>query len=310
VATYGNGFIQCSPDGSSWLLRTEGDRATHRETIHFSRLAPEPLERSLPLPDSAGPPGADYHYQVTFAELAPDGRHALLALQRVPRGTWWTWPDRNHIASDPCRLEWWDVEQGRCLAVWNESAEEPSLAGIALTEDARFAVTPSGEGTKVWRVATGTVEHAWPRRADAINSGVIWTPDRRHLVRYSEGELQNGRLFIPMTPVLDIHETNTGRLVQHLELKRNWQQPNQAIPLAFHWETGWLAAKTTDGKNELQCWNLKTGQLWAYWQPHGRATFSAAFSHDGQLLVTASEGTLRLWPLPLLQREVQALERD
>jgi DNA-directed RNA polymerase specialized sigma24 family protein len=34
-----------------------------------------------------------------------------------------------------------------------------------------------------------------------------------------------------------------------------------------------------------------------------------SFSHDGKLLVTARDGTLRLWPLPQLQGEVEQLHR-
>ena len=121
--------------------------------------------------------------------------------------------------------------------------------------------------------------------------GVIFTPDRKHLLRYRNGELRNGFVYATNT-VLDIHEISSGRLVQNLEL-RDWSTLNSVTPLAVHLGEGWLAASRQQGASTvLEMWELKTGKLWAQWSPHDGAPFSASFSHDGRLLVTHSERTL------------------
>ncbi len=294
-------------DGSIWVTRMEMDKVTHRQTLHLKRLEPHPLERSLTLRETTIPPeGKGEYRQVKSASVTADGKHVLFALERVeaiprPEG-----PPGIHYTGE-CRLEWWDVEEGRRAAVWNQGTDEVNLLMADMVADGRYAVTQSEAGIKVWNADTGKVEHSWPV-ASPMLGGVIFTPDRKHLLRYRNGELRNGFVYATNT-VLDIHEISSGRLVQNLEL-RDWSTLNSVTPLAVHLGEGWLAASRQQGASTvLEMWELKTGKLWAQWSPHDGAPFSASFSHDGRLLVTHSERTLRLWPLPLLRRGVEELTR-
>ena len=158
-------------------------------------------------------------------------------------------------------------------------------------------------GSKLWDVANGKIKESFPFY---LAGGYCLSPDRRHLCRYTMGEIRDGILREKNT-VLDIQELATGQLVQHLELPGDGYN-FRSRPFAFHLQTGHLATSKEDGGLEL--WNLKTGKVWAQWQPHEAAFLpGAALSLDGQLLVTSSGNAMRLWPLPYLQQEVEKLAR-
>jgi WD40 repeat protein len=263
----------------------------------------------LHLPETATTPAGaagDYR-QVLFGSVTRDGRHALLALQRIARTPLVDQPGWTDNPTGACRLECWDLDQAQRLRVWNEADDEPNLLSLTLVEEGQFAVTHNAKGYKIWTVPDGkvTFEQDWPVPAP-LAKGVLFTPDRRYLASYRTGEQQAAMMFRDTNTALEIREIRTAQLVQRLELT-DWSSPNTSWPLALHREADWLAADNHKGGLEL--YSLKTGKLWAYWTPHDGAPFSATFSPDGQLLVTASEGSLRLWPLPLLRREVEELER-
>jgi WD40 repeat protein len=211
-----------------------------------------------------------------------------------------------------CRLEWWDLKQDQPLLLTKNLADEQRLDGIAITSDGSFAIAYGNKSVQSWNLTAAKLEREWPVKQDAMQQGVIVTPDQRYFARYCGGEIRSrtGALIFQATnTVIDIHEIRTGQLVQHLELKKDWREPSQqARPVALHLEAGWLIAK--DEKNELQLWSLKTGQLWASLAAHDGAPFSASFSQDGRSLVTAGPGVLRLWPLPLIEQEVLELQKQ
>jgi WD40 repeat protein len=299
-------------EGFLWGTRIEMDRETFRQTLHLKRSVPRPLERSLTLPETAAPraAGKGEFYRVRLTLPASDGRHVLVVLERVAWHPGAKEPPALNIASG-CRLEWWDVEEGRRLAVWNEQSEEHDLYEVTLVPGDRFAVTRSRDSIKVWNVDTGKVDQDLPIPKWLTGNGVLFTPDGQYLVCYSSGKLLDGKSIQRTNTVLDIHKVSTGERVQHLEL-RDWSTLNDVTPLAVHFDAGWLVAQRwgpREGAVQLELWDLKTGKLWAFWTPHDGAPFAASFSHDGRLLVTHRDGELRLWPLPLLQQGMEEVTR-
>ncbi len=296
-------WVRFAPDGSRWLIRYPivGDAAAG-QTVQAERIGSDPLKRSLVLPGSKAPPGGKGEgRQVSHIAMSQDGIHALLSTRRVEFN-----PPADPVYGNEYLLEWWDLAEGKRLAVWNEGAPEKDLLQITLVADGRFALTLCrSESSKLWDIASGTIKETLPSQFDKVRTcGHCLSPDHRHLCRFiiTREEIDRKHVAKRKPTVVDIHEIATGQLVQHLTLKDaygGWD----ASPVAFHLETGWLAAKSGA---YMELWNLKTGELWARWL---HESGFVAISHDGQILATTSGNMLRLWPLPYLKQEVEKLER-
>ena len=299
------GEVIWNSDDSPWVASIQFDTLTGLQTFTAKHLSTPPLERFLPLPETRYPPGArGSHLRAQHAVLAANGRQALVATERVEMQPFTEINGFQEHYKGKCRLEWWDFEEGRRLAIWNESAEEDGLAHMTLAGDGRFVVTEGAKTVKVWNVATGQVEHQWP--TEEPFTGVLFTPDRRHLARFSTGTW-HGRGPSEHSIGLEIYDLVIGRLVRNMELK-DYHSQNRTRPIALHPGGSWLATYD-DQHHLLELWNLTTGKLWAAWTPHEGAQCMASFSPDGKLLITGGGGSLRLWPLDWLRDEVTLLER-
>jgi WD40 repeat protein len=288
---------QFAADGSRWLMRFSV--AQGGQLVDAKRLEPDPLTRSLVLPDSKAPPGGKGECRhVDHVAMSPDGKHALLATRRIEFR-----PQTNPVFGNDYLLEWWDLAEGKRLSVWNESSPENNVFGIKLVADGRVALTNADSGLKLWDVASGKIKETLPASIGQAG-GLCLSPDLRHWCRFTVAEMDAVTLKRSKPTVLDFYEIATGQLVQHLEL-RDWHGGWGSV--AFHLQTGWLAASNGP---YVELWNLKTGKLWARWQPHeGGVLGHVTLSHDGQILATTSGTMLRLWPVQYLEQEVEKLER-
>jgi hypothetical protein len=296
------------PDGSAGRAWVTTDNRTRRQTLYLKLLDPASSERALELKETGLAPGAMGDYlQLARADFAPDGRRVLLGLEsweRVPLQMGWQdrYKDFNRLA----RLEWWDVEDGRRLAVLDGAGKNQGQYmpwGMRLAGTGESAVVHGYENITIWNVANGNVVQHWPRDT-TVALMAVFTPDGRYLASVRSGEWVNERSIVGTKTKVDIYEISTGRLVQSRELSDSGDSISPTA-IALHLESGWLALKRGD---RLELWNLQTGALWAWWVPHEGADFTSVFSHDGKLLVTASAGTIRLWPLQQLQRQVESWE--
>jgi WD40 repeat protein len=289
------GDVMCAGDDSIWVSKLESEKATAQQTLRLKRLAPQPGEWLLPIPETSVPKNSADFRQVKIFAVTSTPPRALLVLERVkaspPDGGRARWTTGG--ASPPCRLEWWDVEQRRRLAVWNESAEEP-IDFIELSPDGSRAITRNFNASKIWNVETGRIEHEAPGTAAG---GAIFTPDGRYLAHFQCGTESKGRIDLKPTEI-EIQEVATGQTVQRRKLDFYTR------PLALHQGKGWLVAQA----GQLTLWDLKRGKLWAQWGADENVLSAAHFSRDGNLLITVEDATLRLWPLPYLQAELDKLQ--
>jgi hypothetical protein len=118
-----------------------------------------------PIPGSKEKAGAksEFHW-VNHVVMSQNGRHALLSVRRV----------KSTPKAGEYRLEWWDLAEGKRLAVWNEATPEKDLYWITVVANGRFALTQSyRQDSKVWNVADGKIKETLPSRFDRPRSEVL-----------------------------------------------------------------------------------------------------------------------------------------
>jgi WD40 repeat protein len=193
------------------------------------------------------------------------------------------WEKNWHSSSRPV-IELWNYQEGKRLAVLGLCAGQC----MQFSPDGhRFAL--SRGSLEIWDTATCQVEKMLrPRTADELT----FSPDGRRLLAANVG--QDATLF----------DVNTGREVQAWQFKKgDWQ----AFALG---PDGSLVASGGDDRM-IHLWDAATGRELARWQGHDGGLTALLFSRDGKTLYSGSQdGTLKLWNLPILRKELRALEMD
>ena len=289
-----------APDGSRWLTRFSIRKgAATSQSVRVQRLGPDPLKRSLVLPESNAPPGGKgAGRNVSHIQMSQDGRHALLSTRSVEFNA-----PTEPIYGHDYLLEWWDLAEGKRLTVWNEGSPEKDLYAVTLVADGRFALTRSWMDAKAWDVADGKIKDTLSSQFGGLTGGLALSPDRRHLCHYVTAEIGADGLSKLKPTVLDIYEIATGKIVHHLELQ---DRHGGWGPIAFHLEAGWLAARHGGARRTVEPQNRQiVGALAAARRFRGRRCgLQPRRPNPGD----HERHHVRLWPLPYLQQEIEKLE--
>ncbi|WP_437589434.1 AAA family ATPase [Sorangium sp. So ce1000] len=154
-----------------------------------------------------------------------------------------------------------------------------AVAGVAMTQDGRFAVSGSWDKTlKVWDLATGQLLRTLAGHADSVN-GVAVTSDGRIAVSASSDK------------TLKVWNLVTGQFLRTLE-----GHTERVFGVAVTLD-GRIAASAS-GDKTLKAWDLATGQLLRTLEGHTASVFGVAVTSDGHIAVSASsDDTLKVWDL-------------
>jgi len=246
-------------------------------------------------------------------------------------------PDGRRVvtASDDNTARVWDAENGELLAIL-EGHTEPVLSA-ALSPNGRQLVTSSADHTaRLWNVETGKQSAILQEHSDIVRSAAF-SPDGGRVVTASDDRTarvwnaQTGK----QTAILEGHDRRVrsaafspdGRQVLTASddtTARLWdaETGNPMAVIEGHTQPLRSAAFSPDGTrvivttsrgNTARLWNLESGNSavlqgnFRDLQGHSAAIGSAAFSRDGQLVVTASgDKTARIWDAQTA-RQVAAL---
>ena len=233
--------------------------------------------------------------------------------------------------SHPCGiLELWNYREGKRLAILGrqggdgpfqlgtgrfEPGGRQALDGAAAEcfqfspDGRRFAVSqaehgPAAGALQIWDTASVKVEKVLGATEKATRPDgtkitlkfaakkLTFSPDSRRLLAVNAGV--GASLF----------DVDTGREVQSWKIKKgDWQ----AIALN---PEGTLAAAGGEDKM-LHLWDVASGKELARWQGHDGGVTALLFSRDGHTLYSGSQdGVLKLWHLPLIRKELRALDLD
>jgi WD40 repeat protein len=201
-------------------------------------------------------------------------------------------------------LELWNYHEGKRLAILGMQGESFQFS----PDNRRIALSTSGDINKIgmgdinrvndsliggslqiWNMATHQVERVL--RSHAADK-LTFSPDGRLLLAVNAGE--GATLF----------DVDSGREVQTWKIKRgDWQ--------AFAMSPDGKVVASGGEDKMLHFWDVADGRELARWQGHDGGVTALLFSQDGQTLYSGSQdGVLKLWHLPLIRKELRALDLD
>ena len=176
----------------------------------------------------------------------------------------------------------WDARAGTHLHTLKGHAH--IVSGAAFSPDGKSAATVSSDTLRIWDVHTGTVLKTVNPQQGSLRS-VAYSPDQKKIAVGTLG--QSAALL----------DASTGALLQtyQIEEERNSGDYGGFTSLAFSSDGQTLAASFNQ---TIWLWNIETGALQNAIKGHGDIVTGAAFSSDGQRLLSGSlDGSMLLWEL-------------
>ena len=178
------------------------------------------------------------------------------------------------------------LSYGRALA-----GHTGTVFSAAFSPDGKMVVTASNDNTaRLWRASTGTLLHTLVGHTGAVNSAAF-SPDGRMVVTASTDG--TARLW----------QASTGKLLHTLASHTGMVfsaafSPDGKMVVTTNRDTTASPGRTVGLSRDeaVRLWQASTGTLLHTLTDHMGLVFSAAFSPDGRMVVTAStDGTVRLW---------------
>ncbi|HKQ78731.1 MAG TPA: WD40 repeat domain-containing serine/threonine-protein kinase [Blastocatellia bacterium] len=291
-------------DKSGRLWATDFDR--HEFPVKFWLLAPEKREIFLDTPDyssfkflSNGSPSRIIGQPRAFA-ISPDGKFSVMACSLVDRH-----PSGGSSSGNDRTLELWDLDAQKRLAIWNRENLKEGASCVSISPDSRRVATCSSSGVTIRDFATGKVLHTLSQQK--VASTVVFSLDSNLIfsaIRFPENE--SGSIVV--------NEVETGREVGV------WQGHQGSVTaLAVDPEGFYLASA---GEDRTICvWQLPSkdevnrrvfptsGHQLSRWEAHQATVTALAFTppSSSTLATGGADGTLKLWNIPSIRRELEAL---
>jgi WD40 repeat protein len=227
------------------------------------------------------------------ANLTRPDRRSIYGLQYRADGALIAWGDRP-VAPTTSSVQVWDVHQKRQLAAPQVSG---ALRGGAVSRDGNLVVI-ARRMSGVVRI--GTYGSITPLGVTALdNNAVVVSADLQPRVADSLALSPDGQVLavggvLPLT----VHDLATGG-------RRVF---GAGFPLAFSPDGSRLASDP--GTGDVDIWEVSTGKLLAVARAHAVAVIDAAWSPDGQSLVTCGDDRLvRVWSTPVGKAATPTLVR-
>jgi WD40 repeat protein len=189
------------------------------------------------------------------------------------------------------------IELGRQMARVRWQGRHDKVSQARVSPDGRLVASSSidaGDSVRIWDADTGHVIHELP----VGDAQVVFSHDGRHLY------------------------TTTGRLAPRGAELCAWRvdswEPVRAVPLNRIVSTPPMVAVAADGTvaviwsmQEVRLLDPETfTELVTLAAPEPDLTLSIGFGGDGRTLGVTSRGTLHLWDLKVLRRELRAIGLD
>jgi WD40 repeat protein len=307
--------------GEVWAVNVGGPRSEPPTSVVLRQLAPRARTIVLDNPgyDDAklNPPGVKTVPRASHVAFSPDGKRLLIVYYhnrltgKPPKGTGFM----NNL-DDPdgqWTLEFWDREEKKRLAIWNNGDYGRCFGPPVFLPDGRRAAATDGVEIMFWDVATGKLEKSALSPAPS-GPAVLWTKSRE-----SDEYVVGSRAAVPFEFLADCQRyvrVTSGLMTQHgavtAELfdlatdRRLSQIPGAGTPYAVSSDAR-LVARVTE-KNDFVVWGVATGKQLVQWRCPDGPILKLQFDPRGELLLSVDEGgTLRLWNLALIRKECAAL---
>ncbi len=270
IDSAGRSLVSSCADGSVWLWRAQ-DGDGHRICARGPRADAVAIA-----PDGARAVSAHEDGCLGVWDLVSGRRTATLAGHRAPATkVRMTAGGRALSASrdDGC-LVLWDLDEGRELRRHPRPAEDDSgqVHSIALTGDARRAVSGSSFGVAVWDLEEGVRRAFWDTGAPGAWGVCTIERDRQVVVARSGGDL-------------DVWDIDTPTQVAPAAAPRTLGAGGTLWAVAPA-GAGRVAVATDRGRAEL--WDVRAGTRPAAVLAHGGVALDIAASADGGVVATAS----------------------
>jgi WD40 repeat protein/tRNA A-37 threonylcarbamoyl transferase component Bud32 len=287
IAFMGDRFF--ASGGRVWSVK---EKVLFRPSVRIKIRQIVPESREIVL---AGVERTELGHIENFA-VSPDGRFLLLDWQRHVPGA-----GQREVHSYEGQLELWDLTLPKRLMIWEQSQPGFSMNWklLRFSPDGTRAITQS-HYLEIWDVRKGNKLHEVE-----LLTKLGPSRDHNHSVRNAVFSADGKWLFTASDKGrLDRIDVEAGKVVA------TWTAAEDELPaLALHPE-GTMIAFGGEGRVIHLC-DTATGQELARWEAHETSLTALAFSPDGRTLVSGSaDGTLKLWDLPSLRRELAALSLD
>jgi WD40 repeat protein len=228
--------------------------------------------------------------------VSPDGKYLLLAWQRHVLDA--RNPKKSHREG---QLEFWDLVLARRLAIWEQSpaGSVGQWPLLRFSPDSRMAIVTAMVGTAAWDVRTGR-----KLRELQIVSELAPNHSLHHSVRNARFSSDGELLFtVADRGRMDKIEVKSGTSLANWKLPEEWSPALALNPAATMIATG-------TGSGTICLLDAATGGELARWQVQDTVS-ALAFSSDGKTLVSGTrDGTLKLWDLPAIHKELANLGLD
>lgn len=198
-------------------------------------------------------------------------------------------PAGNALAtsSEDATVRLWNLSDGTSRVLYQE--DEDPVMGVAFSPDGQQIAIASGDDTRPTRpghvrllnASTGDVLREFAKH-DRAATAVAFSPDGKLVASCSLDEKVN------------VHSVATGKLVRSYD---GHSRPTNAVSF---FSSGKLVVSCSGGravgKNEIQIWNVETGETTASIDVHKEPVFDVDISRDGTLIASASrDGTAKVW---------------
>jgi WD40 repeat protein len=255
-------------------------------------------------------------------KLHPDGKHAALVylVTHIPVGVGdvvsMPGPDPTGFST----LEYWDLERGERLAVWNTDDYREYFLSLQFSPDGKWLATLSPREVSLWDTATGKRIHRLPATRSVESNSLLAQKERLHnvgvvfgtrdyltfsndgsrLACMSEGD-KDGKG--KQTRVIEDYDTATGQKIGTRPF--HWGEQSPDGQLAADFVGGPLPRASGEEMLCLKDAAVARPRPLVQWHGHETRGAALAFSPDGKLLATLdNDGVVKLWNLPWIRQEM------
>ncbi|CAD6444726.1 3f01e09e-0372-41c3-ac7e-2cebb502f05e [Sclerotinia trifoliorum] len=185
----------------------------------------------------------------------------------------------------------WDIETSSETLVLQS---EDGIASVAISPDAKYVAAGCLDNLiRIWDAVSGDLVVLFKGHKDAVFS-VAFAPNNKHLVSAS---LDKTTKMWELAPRKGEHPNNTSessRCIKTFEGHKKF-----ALSATFTPDGKWILSGSKD--NEIQFWNVETGESQLTLQGHKNSIISVAASPRGGCFASASgDNSMKIWSYKMI----------